>query len=75
MMRKVNSMLMVFDKIDGKDIIVLQTKSKFGRQEDQQGTLKGLGLNGINTQSELKCTKAVYGMLYKVKHLIEVRIK
>ncbi len=75
MRKKVNNMLMAFDKMDGKDIIVIQIKSEFGYKKDQQQTLRGLGLRGINTQSELKCTKVIYGMLYKVKHLIDVKIK
>lgn len=68
-------MLMSFEKIDGKDIIVLQTKSESGYKLDQRQTLIGLGLKGINSKSELKCDKAIYGMLNKVKHLIDVKIK
>lgn len=68
-------MLMTFDKLEGKDIIVVQTGSEFGYKEDQRQTLRGLGLRGINSKSELKCTKAIYGMLYKVKHLVDVKIK
>lgn len=66
---------MTFDKLEGKNIIVTQTTSKFGYKKDQQQTLKGLGLNGIRSQSELKCDKAIYGMLDKVKHLVDVKIK
>lgn len=68
-------MLIAFDKIEGKDIVVKQTGSEFGNKKDQQQTLRGLGLRGINTRSELKCDKAIYGMLFKVKHLIDVKIK
>ncbi|MDD2839939.1 MAG: 50S ribosomal protein L30 [Rickettsiales bacterium] len=68
-------MLVAFDKIEGKDIIVKQTVSAFGHKKDQQQTLKGLGLRGIDTESEFKCTKVVYGMLYKVKHLVDVKNK
>ncbi|HSQ97241.1 MAG TPA: 50S ribosomal protein L30 [Rickettsiales bacterium] len=68
-------MLTTFEKIDGKNIVVIQIKSEFGYKEDQQKTLRGLGLKGVNTKSELKCDKAIYGMLFKVKHLIDVKIK
>ena len=68
-------MLMEFEKLDGKTIIVLQTKSEFGYKKDQRQTLAGLGLKGVNSKSELKCDKAIYGMLNKVKHLIDVKIK
>lgn len=68
-------MLMSFDKLDGQDIIVTQIKSQIGYAEDQGKTLKGLGLKGIGSHSELKCTKPIYGMLLKVKHLIDIKIK
>lgn len=68
-------MLMNFDRLNGKDIVVTQIKSEFGYAEDQQQTLRGLGLRGIGSSSELKCTKSIYGMLVKVKHLIDIKIK
>lgn len=68
-------MLLGFENFDGKDIIVTQVKSELKYKIDQKQTLKGLGLRGINTSSELKCTKSIYGMLYKVKHIIDVKIK
>lgn len=68
-------MLMNLDKLEGKNIIVTQIKSSIGYAEDQRQTLAGLGLKGIRSTSELKCTKPIYGMLSKVKHLIDVKIK
>lgn len=68
-------MLMKFEEIDGKNILVAQIKSELGYAKDQIQTLKALGLKGINTKSELKCTKAIYGMLDKVRHLIDIKIK
>ena len=68
-------MLMNLDRLNGKDLIVTQIKSQIGYAEDQRQTLKGLGLNGIGTHVELKCTKPIYGMLSKVKHLIDIKIK
>ena len=68
-------MLMNFDRLNGKDIIVTQIRSQIGYADDQVKTLKGLGLNGIGSHSELKCTKPIYGMLLKVNHLIDIKIK
>jgi len=68
-------MLLSFKELDGKSIIVTQTKSELKYTKDQKQTLDGLGLNGVNTTSELKCDKSIYGMLYKVKHMIDVKIK
>ena len=68
-------MLMNFERLNGKTIIVTQIKSESGYAEDQRQTLKGLGLRGVNTSSELKCDKSIFGMLSKVVHLIDVKIK
>ena len=70
-----NNMLIDFEKFKDKIIIVKQVKSEIGTLKDQRANLKGLGLRGLNSTSELKCTKDVYGMLFKVSHLIEVKIK
>ena len=66
---------MNFERLNGKTIIVTQIKSELGCVEDQRQTLKGLGLRGVNTSSELKCDKSIFGMLSKVVHLIDVKIK
>lgn len=66
---------MNFDRLNGKDIIVTQIKSQIGYAEDQKQTIIGLGLNGVGSHSELKCTKSIYGMLFKVKHLVDIKIK
>ena len=68
-------MLMNLEKLEGKDIVITQVKSSIGYAEDQRQTLIGLGLKGLGSTSELKCTKPVYGMLSKVRHLIDVKIK
>ena len=75
MKKKENNMLPNFEMLNGKTIIVTQSKSELKYSEDQRQTLKGLGVRGIHTSSELKCDKSIYGMLNKVKHLIEVKIK
>lgn len=66
---------MNFDRLNGKDIVVTQIKSEIGYAEDQRQTLKGLGLKGIGSHAELKCTKPIYGMLSKVIHLIDIKVK
>jgi large subunit ribosomal protein L30 len=68
-------MLLGFDEIADKIVVVKQVGSEIASTKRQKDTLKGLGLRGIGAVSELKCTKAVYGMLVKVEHLIKVNVK
>ena len=68
-------MLLKYETMADKEIIVTQKKSIIGTNEDQRKTLKGLGLKGVNSSSVLKCDKSIYGMLLKVVHLIDVKIK
>jgi large subunit ribosomal protein L30 len=55
-----------------KTIKVKQTGSKIARKFDQEATLIGLGLNKLHRVKELEDTPAVRGMIYKVRHLVEV---
>jgi large subunit ribosomal protein L30 len=68
-------MLQKFEEIENKIIIVGQTGSEIGSTERQKESLKGLGLRGVNTTHELKCSRSVYGLLRKVEHLIKVNVK
>jgi ribosomal protein L30 len=68
-------MLLKFEDIENKTVIVEQARSEIGCLQKQKESLKGLGLNGVHTKAELKCTKSVYGMLVKVEHLIKINIK
>jgi ribosomal protein L30 len=68
-------MLLKFEEIENKTIVVEQTRSEIGTVRRQKETLKGLGLNGVGTKVELKCVKPLYGMLVKVEHLIKVNVK
>lgn len=68
-------MLSKFDDLKDKVIVVKQIKSGIGFDAKQRANLVGLGLRGIGSQSELKCTNDVYGMLNKVHFLIDVKIK
>lgn len=49
-----------------------QVKSQIGRKYDQDRTLKALGLGRIGKTKELPDNESVRGMIFKVKHLIEV---
>jgi len=55
-----------------KTLTVQQIASKIGRTDDQEGTLKGLGLNKMHKIRTLEDTPAVRGMINKVKHLVKV---
>jgi large subunit ribosomal protein L30 len=53
-------------------IRITQIGSPIGRPDDQQATLKGLGLNKLHRSRELEDTPAVRGMIAKVHHLVRV---
>lgn len=55
-----------------KTITIKQIGSKIGRQDVQEKTLIGLGLNKMHKVRTLEDTPAVRGMINKVKHLVEV---
>jgi len=57
---------------DTKTVTVVQTGSPIGRRNDQEQTLKGLGLNNRHRRRTLEDTPAVRGMIDKVKHLVRV---
>lgn len=68
-------MLQKFKELENKNIIVKQTASDCDKIQKVKDTIKGLGLRGIGSEAELKCTKDIYGMLIKVSHLIKVNLK
>lgn len=68
-------MIPKFEELENKIITVQQIGGRAGTSERQKGTLIGLKIRGIGSKSEIKCTKEVYGMLLKVSHLIEVKLK
>jgi large subunit ribosomal protein L30 len=49
-----------------------QIGSPIGRRNDQEATLKGLGLNKLRRSRVLEDTPSVRGMIFKVKHLVQV---
>lgn len=55
-----------------KTLRLTQVKSAIGRKADQGATLKALGLGKIGRTVEQVDNDCVRGMIFKVKHLIEV---
>jgi large subunit ribosomal protein L30 len=55
-----------------KKLRLKQVRSGVGFPEDQRRTLRGLRLGRPGSRSELEDTPAVRGMIFKVRHLVEV---
>jgi large subunit ribosomal protein L30 len=55
-----------------KTLVVTQLGSPIGRRDDQEATLKGLGLNKRHRSRTLEDTPSVRGMIRKVQHLVRV---
>ena len=53
-------------------IKVTLVKGLIGTRETHRATVRGLGLRGINSVSELEDTPAVRGMINKVSYLVKV---
>ena len=53
-------------------VVVKQVRSQIGYNERQRATLRGLGLRGIRSVSDLEDTPAVRGMINKGNHLVVV---
>lgn len=51
---------------------IKQVRSTVGRPADQVRTIKAMGLGKIDRVVELPDNQSVRGMIFKVKHLIEV---
>lgn len=51
---------------------IKMVKSSIGCPANQRACLKGLGLSRMNRVRELEDTPMVRGMIFKVRHLIEV---
>jgi large subunit ribosomal protein L30 len=47
-------------------------RSPIGTKESHRATVRGLGLRGINSVSELQDTPAVRGMINKISYLVKV---
>jgi len=59
--------------MDKPQLVVRQIASAIGAQERHKRTLKALGLGRINKTRRLPDNPAVRGMLFHVKHLVEVK--
>ena len=55
-----------------KKLRLTQVKSQIGRKYDQDRTLRALGLGRIGKTHDIVDNESVRGMIFKVKHLIEV---
>ncbi len=55
-----------------KTLRVTQVRSSIGYPADQGKTLRGLGLGKIGRTVEQVDNESVRGMIFKVKHLVEV---
>jgi large subunit ribosomal protein L30 len=53
-------------------IKVKLVKSKSGAPPNVRECLRGLGLRRVNSERELVDTPSVRGLIFKVKHLVEV---
>jgi large subunit ribosomal protein L30 len=47
-------------------------RSPIGTKEAHRATVRGLGLRGVNSVSELEDTPAVRGMINKISYLVKV---
>ena len=56
----------------GKTVTVRQIRSANRKPEIQAATLRGLGLGRIRRTRTLEDTPSVRGMIYAVRHLVEV---
>ena len=48
-------------------------KSPYGFTKDQIGTVRALGLKKINQTNEVDDNPVIKGMIFKVKHLLEIK--
>ena len=55
-----------------KKLRIKQVRSTISRKADQGATMRALGLKRINHVVEQDDTPVIRGMIFKVKHLIEV---
>jgi large subunit ribosomal protein L30 len=59
-------------KAKTKTIKITQVRSGIGRTQDQRATLTALGLRRMHQTVERPDTPEVRGMVFKIKHLVEV---
>ena len=54
------------------DVKIIQRRSLIGRPADQRATMRALGLRKIGSSVVKTDSPSLRGMLFKVRHLIEV---
>lgn len=62
-------------KKEGKEVKKIKVKlikSFYGCKKDQIGTIRALGLKKIGQVKEFEDSPVIRGMVFKVKHLVEV---
>lgn len=47
-------------------------RSPIGTKESHRATVRGLGLRGVNSTSELQDTPSVRGMINKISYLVKI---
>jgi len=55
------------------DLIVKQVRSQITSPKTHKATLRALGLGKMNREKRLPDNPAVRGMIFAVRHLVEVR--
>ena len=55
-----------------KTLRVTLVKSPIGREASQRATLKALGLGKLGSSKEIVDNDCTRGMIFKVKHMVEV---
>ena len=55
-----------------KTIRIRQVKSASGHPQDQQKTIRALGIHRMRQVVEHNDTPQIRGMIFKVRHLVEV---
>ena len=55
-----------------KTVKVQLVRSPIGTKESHRATVRGLGLRGVNSVSELQDTPAVRGMINKIAYLVKI---
>ena len=55
-----------------KKLVVTWKKSVIGAPGDQRATVRALGLHKLGQTVEHDDTPTIWGMLHKVRHLVEV---
>jgi large subunit ribosomal protein L30 len=63
---------MVKEKKAAGKIRIKWVRSAIGCTQDMRATVRGLGLRRLHHVVEREDTPAVRGMIYKVRHLVEV---